>query len=247
MNATKFPAATTIAQAVPGFQRLPAAPLRYPLLTRIGDWFAGTRDRAFVIADSEVDTPRLQALRHEFATRLEHERRDTLALIAVLDEQLAELRAGLSAAQSGLTAAEAEGAALEHDAVDDRPVTFSEIHDAPDHRLARRARQRSARRAAAGQRQQAAREAIDRAQSDIERTTAARQSHWTLMLVRCHYIVALGNRRAATCTRSLTRRLGGRVMTPTLQAPDWLAEQQLPAFAAPTYSMPTPVAVLRTV
>ena len=80
MNTTLIRDETTIARAMSDFQRKPAAPLRYPLLTRIGDWSAGIHDQAFA-HDGELDTPRLQALRHEFATRLEHERRDTLALI----------------------------------------------------------------------------------------------------------------------------------------------------------------------
>ena len=246
MNTTLIRDETTIARAMSDFQRKPAAPLRYPLLTRIGDWSAGIHDQAFA-HDGELDTPRLQALRHEFATRLEHERRDTLALIAVLDERLAELRASQAAAQSEEAVAEVEGAALERATVDDRPVTLSETYDDAEHRLNRRIRGRDARKAAAGQRQQAARAAIEQIQADIERTTAARQSHWTLMLVRCHHILGLGNRRAATYTRSLTRRLGGRVLTPMLYAPDWLTEQQLPAFAAPTFAVTPPVSILRTV
>ena len=135
MNTTLIRGETTIARAMSDFQRKPAAPLRYPLLTRIGDWSAGIHDQAFA-HDGELDTPRLQALRHEFATRLEHERRDTLALIAVLDERLAELRASQAAAQSEEAVAEVEGAALERATVDDRPVTLSETYDAAEHRLA---------------------------------------------------------------------------------------------------------------
>lgn len=230
-----LPAATT------AFQRGPAEPLRYPLSRQFLDWLSGVLDRPFAAKDAPVDTPWLQALRHEFGNAVERERRDTHALLANLDDRAARAAGAAAAAERELVVVEGRLAQLDAEVLSDAPTTAAEQHDSPEHRLARRRREQAARRAPLAGRRDQLRAAIEAAGADQEWIRVARQSQWNLMLARCHHLLELGNRRAARYTRALTRRLGGVVRTPTLQSPVWLALLDVPdRVVAPFEPAPVP-------
>lgn len=214
--------------ATAAFQRRPAAPLPYPWLRQVRDSLAGVLDRGFAVPDAPVDTPWLQALRHEFGDALEHERRDTHALLANLDDLAARAAAAAASAQRELAVIEGRLAEIDAEVPSDAPTTSVEVRDRPEIRLKRRRDAQNARRTPLAQRRDALRGTIEAAVGDQERIAVARQSQWNLLLTRSHHLLELGNRRAARYTRALTRRLGGAVRTPTLQAPAWLVRLDAP-------------------
>ena len=230
-----LPAATT------AFQRGPAAPLPYPLHRRFLDWLSGVLDRPFATKDVPVDTPWLQALRHEFGDAVERERRDTHALLANLDDRAARAAGAAAAAEQELVVVEARLAEIDAEVLSNAATTSAEQHDSPEHRLARRRREQAARRAPLAGRRDQLQATIEAADADQKWIRVARQSQWNLMLTRCYQLLELGNRRAARYTRALTRRLGGSVRTPTLQSPAWLAQLDVPdRVLAPFEPAPVP-------
>lgn len=232
MNAT--PARLTAADAalptaVPAFQRIPEEPLPYPLWTRIGDWFAGLRDRVVLATQLDaIDTPWLHRLGQECRTRLEAERRGTLAITAVIDDALAAHRRLIANAVDEIARLEQQGGALAGRPLSDEAVTSAEQYDLPEHRRLRRAR---ARQAEAGRLEARRHEVVaqkDQALVSIATLTASRQWHWTLLLVRSHHLVAHYNRRSASYVRTLTRRADRSYPQPTIAEPEWARQATAP-------------------
>lgn len=215
--------------AVPAFQRIPEEPLPYPLWTRVSDWFAGFRDRVVLATQpDEIDTPWLHRLSQECRTRLEAERRGTLAVTAVIDDALAAHRRQIENAVAAIARLSEQRDALHDRPVSDAPTTTAERYDSAEQRQMRRARAQQADVGRIDARLHEVTVQKEQALVSIATLTAARQWHWTLLLVRGHHLVAHYNRRSATYVRTLTRRADRHYRQPTIPEPDWARQPSAP-------------------
>lgn len=215
----------SIAQAVPTFQRLPEKPLPYPLTARLLDWWAGFRDRAALpTSERRIDTPWLRRLSDECSTALEGERRGALAVIASIDETIAAHECQIELAHAELNAVADDQDTLSGVEVNAAAVTAAEQFDTPEQRLLRRRRSLAARREVLVTRELAARGKVEQSRLAIGTLTSARQAHWTMLQVRCCHLLAHYNRRAASYTRSVTRRRSEPFDIPTVAQPGWVVE-----------------------
>lgn len=229
MPATLTAGDASLPAAVPAFQRPPEEPLPYPLWTRIGDWFAGFRDRAVLATQSDdLDTPWLHRLDQECRTRLEAEHRGTLSVTAVIDDALAAHRRRIANAAEEIARLREQCDSLDRSPVSDDPATSAERYDTPEQRRQRRV---LAQRAQIGRMESRIYEVTaqkEQALVAIATLIASRQWHWTLLLVRSHHAAAHYNRRSATYVRTLTRRADRHYPQPTIALPDWAGQAIAP-------------------
>lgn len=224
---------TALPAAVPSFQRAPEEPLPYRRWTRIGDWFAGVRDRAFLPAQTDtLDTPWLHRLGQECRTRLEAERRGTLAVTAVIDDALSGHRRQIDNVIEEVARLAEQRAELAERPVPDTATTAAEQYDSPEQRRLRRLRTQAAAVGRIEARLQELSARKDQAAVAMETLTASRQWHWTLLLVRTHHLLAHHNRRAATYARTMTRRADRHFPQPTIPEPDWARQPSAPELPA---------------
>lgn len=219
-----------ISHAVTTFQRDPERPLRYRRLERWRDWLAGWSDQAQLAGarGAALDTPWLQRLGQECRTRLEAERRGTLAVVAAIDASIVGHRRRIGVLLDELAALGArrdEQAAVRPDSA---ATTAAEELESPEQRGRRRLREQHAALAVLDEQLRERVVLRDEARVAIDTLLAARQWHWTVLLVRGHHLLAHYNRRCATYVRVLVRRAERGYEHPVTPAPDWLGQESPP-------------------
>lgn len=219
-----------IHHAVTTFQRDPERPLPYRRLDRWRDWLAGWSDRPQLagVRGETPDTPWLQQLGQECRTRLEAERRGTLAVVAAIDAAIVGHRRRIGVLLDELAALgvqREEQAAIQPDAI---ATTAAEELETAEQRGRRRTREHRAALAAMDEQVRERGVLRDEARVAIDTLLAARQWHWTVLLVRGHHLLAHYNRRCATYVRALVRRAERGYDHPVVPAPDWLSQESPP-------------------
>lgn len=217
-----------VPSALPVFLLHPERPLRYGWWARSRDSWDGRRDRGCVSEasggsePSTAETPWLRRLRAECHNAIGQERTRTEALVAVLDREIAALKAQIAAAETAGAQREEERRQSDATPVTDAVVGAGEIYSPADERVQRRRLERATTSARLAGQAAAAHEARRTASQQLDVVVQERRNHWIVLQERARVLAEHYQRRASTYIRALERpRRGERFDVPDMGVPDW--------------------------
>lgn len=223
------PGQAHVPAALEVFRAQPPKPLRYGWWRRWRDGAAGRVDgRVRATGPSAsvgvvADTPWLRALAAECGNRVADERARSETLVAILDRERAEAQARLDRLQDLIADREAQLQRFKGTQITDAIVGPGEQYSPPDERLRRRVYELAkAKETARSDIASAAGEMRD-AKVRVDVLNQQRDSHWTVLQQRVHYLREHYQRRAGIYVRGYSRASGADHQPPELLYADWVA------------------------
>ncbi len=216
-----------VPEALPAFLLVPDRPPVYRWWRRLFDQWAGMRDRtpaAHAPSDEipTADSPWLQRLLSECGTAIAVGRTRTDALVAILDKEIAQLRAEEETLTESISALGEERDDVEGTELDPGIVGVGEQYSPRDERLRRRQLQKAGELSRLDGQRTAAQGRLRSIRQEIGILEQERRSHWSVFQERTRLLTEYYQRRAGSYTRGLERRRRRMFfVTPTVTAPDW--------------------------
>lgn len=221
------PSHARVPEALATFLTAPDRPMPYRWWTRLGDRWAGRRDRTAPLHDpvpevAEADTPWLRSLAAACANAVATGRVRAEALVSILDRERAALLGEIDQAKLAVAELTADLARVESVPITGDAVGTGEMYSPSDERLRRRRHERTQRSAALSGQLGAARARLADAHRQLEVIEQERKSHWIVLQERARILIEHHQRRAATYTRALENRRSGQFWAvPRLEVPAW--------------------------